>query len=137
MNWLPDTLLCGCESNDKGFGDRAWALEFFALPLLSADLLESNCTIEGLVYYRITPKGTELAQGQALPTGRLWRLARKPADEYLQERKRYKETLEGVPNTSRDIGALPLPAAGWSEEFVAKYSAKMAILRGVKPAAPS
>ena len=135
--WLPETLLCRAEWGGEGFADRAWQVELYAAPLLAGGLSESNATGAGHVYYRMTPAGAALsaARARAAKGARkaraAWR-ASEPEAEYTRARARFKEAIETAADGGRDIGFCPLPVHGWTEDFAAKYAAKMQAMASAK-----
>lgn len=134
-DWIPETLLSGAEWGAVGFGHRAWVVEAFALPLLTAGMAESRATALGHILYKLTPAGEAQAAAVKRVTPWAWREVGgdERMEEYMEARARFQGAIETSRGDPQELGTCPLPVSGWPAEFLERYKAKMAAM-GAAPA---
>jgi hypothetical protein len=112
--WIAETLL----NDGRGWGDNNHEelaiIARLALPAMVDGLLESNCDMQGRVYYRLTQSGyavaTKRGRGPTEPAG-LPELLEDGRDLYFSAWNRALSELKSLNKRTSSIGEIPLPVS--------------------------
>ena len=108
--WLPETALAGVRWGDNERRHALVELEEKLLPGLVRGWIESNCTVHGHCWYRLTDAGRKrigkTAAASTCPPAKSEEARR---DYYQRVRMEFQALAAAKPECEREIGDVPMP----------------------------